>query len=237
MAFAAVSTLWGMPYLFIKIAVDDGVSPGFLAWARVVLGSAVLLALAWRAGALGSLRGHWRWLAVYGLVEITIPFPLIAIGEQRVSSSLAAILIATVPLLIAVLAIRFDHSERVGGSRLVGLFVGLAGVVALVGIDVAGSTDELVGAGAILLAAFGYACGPMILKRRRLTEWTPGPPWASASPSRRCSSRLPPRRRPQRPCPRWRPWSPWPCWECSAPRRRSCSSACSSPTSAPAARR
>ena len=49
-AFAAVSTLWGMPYLFIKIAVDDGVSPVFLAWVRVVLGAAVLLALAWYAG-------------------------------------------------------------------------------------------------------------------------------------------------------------------------------------------
>jgi drug/metabolite transporter (DMT)-like permease len=172
-AFAAVSTLWGMPYLFIKMAVDDGVPPAFLAWVRVVLGAAVLLALAWRAGALGSLRGHWRWLALYGLVEITIPFPLIGAGEQRVSSSLAAILIATVPLLIALLAIRFDHSERATGSRLVGLLVGLAGVVALVGIDVAGSVDELIGAGAILLAAVGYAAGPMILKRRRLTELDP----------------------------------------------------------------
>ena len=164
--FAAVSVLWGIPYLFIKVAVDDGISPGFLAWARVVLGAAVLLVLAWRAGVLGPLRGHWRWLLAYAVVEIAIPFPLIAAGERHVSSSLAAIIIAAVPLFVALLALRFDRAERATGLRLAGLVVGLAGVVALVGIDVAGRTDELVGAGAVLLAALGYAAGPMILKRR-----------------------------------------------------------------------
>jgi drug/metabolite transporter (DMT)-like permease len=165
-AFAAMSALWGIPYLFIKVAVDDGVPPAFVAWSRVVLAAAVLLLLAWRAGALGSLRGKGRWLAAYALLEISIPFPMIAVGEQHVASSLAAIIIAAVPLFIALLAIRFDQSERATGSRLVGLFVGLAGVVALVGIDVAGSGDELLGAGAILLAALGYAAGPMIFKSK-----------------------------------------------------------------------
>jgi drug/metabolite transporter (DMT)-like permease len=164
-AFAAVSTLWGIPYLFIKVAVDDGVPPLFLAWARVTLGAAVLLLLAWHARVLPSLRGRWRWIAVYAVIEICIPFPLIAAGEKHVASSLAAILIASVPLIIALLALRFDHAERVGGRRLVGLFIGLAGVVALVGIDIAGRTDELVGALAILGAAVGYAIGPMLLKR------------------------------------------------------------------------
>jgi drug/metabolite transporter (DMT)-like permease len=56
-AFAGVSVLWGMPYLFIKVAVEDGISPAFLSWARLVLGATVLLALAWQAGVLGSLRG------------------------------------------------------------------------------------------------------------------------------------------------------------------------------------
>jgi drug/metabolite transporter (DMT)-like permease len=164
-AFAAVSTLWGIPYLFIKIAVDDGVPPAFVAWSRVVLGAAVLLALAARAGTLRSLRGRWRWLLLYACFEIAVPFPLIAAGERRVSSSLAAIIIACVPLLVALLALRFDHEERATGRRLVGLLVGLAGVVALVGIDVAGRGSELLGAGAIFVAAIGYAAGPMVLKR------------------------------------------------------------------------
>jgi drug/metabolite transporter (DMT)-like permease len=130
-----------------------------------VLAAAILLALAWRAGSLDSLGGKGRWLAAYAFLEISIPFPMIAVGEQHVSSSLAAILIAAVPLFIALLAIRFDQSERATGSRLVGLFVGLGGVVALVGIDVGGRSDELLGAGAILLAALGYAAGPMVFKR------------------------------------------------------------------------
>jgi drug/metabolite transporter (DMT)-like permease len=164
-AFAAVSTLWGIPYLFIKVAVDDGVPPAFLAWVRVVLGAAVLLALAQRAGVLAAVRGRWRWLAVFGVVEIVIPFPLIAAGEQHVSSSLAAIIIAAAPLFVALLALRFDAEERATGARLAGLLLGLLGVVALVGIDVAGRGDELLGAGAILVSAFCYAVGPMVLKR------------------------------------------------------------------------
>lgn len=165
-AFASVSVLWGIPYLFIKIAVDDGVPPAFLAWARVLLAAVVLLVLAWRANLLGSVRGRLRWIAVYAVLEISIPFPLIAAGERDVSSSLAAILIATVPLIIALLALRFDHSERVGGRRLVGLLIGFAGVVALVGIDVAGNSAELRGAGLVLIAAVGYAAGGMILSRQ-----------------------------------------------------------------------
>jgi drug/metabolite transporter (DMT)-like permease len=160
-----MSVLWGIPYLFIKVAVDDGVPPAFVAWARVVLAAAVLLPLAWRAGALGTLRGRGRPLLAYAVLEIAIPFPLIAVGEQHVSSSLAAIVIAAVPLLVALLAIRFDPAERAHGARLAGLVLGLAGVAALVGIDVAGRRDELLGAGAVLLAAVGYAAGPMVLKR------------------------------------------------------------------------
>jgi drug/metabolite transporter (DMT)-like permease len=164
-AFGAVSVLWGMPYLFIKVAVDDGVPPAFLAWVRVVLGATVLMTLAWHAGLLSSLRGRWGWLAVFAVVEITLPFPLIAAGELHVASSLAAILIAAAPLFVALLALRFDATERVTGERLAGLVIGLAGVVALVGIDVAGETDELIGAAAILVSALCYAIGPMVLKR------------------------------------------------------------------------
>jgi drug/metabolite transporter (DMT)-like permease len=163
-AFAAMSLIWGVPYLFIKVAVDDGVSPSFLSFARVAIAAVVLLALAGRT--VRSVRGHWPWVAAYAVAEIALPFPLIAAGEQRVSSSLAAILIACVPLLVAVLAIRFDAAERATGVRLLGLLIGLGGVVALVGIDVAGKPRELVGTGLIVLAAAGYAVGPMILKRK-----------------------------------------------------------------------
>ena len=140
--------------------------PAFVAWSRLVLAAAVLVALAWRAGTLGQLRGHGRWIASYAVIELAIPFPLIAAGEQHVSSGLAAIIIASVPLFVALLAIRFDRDERAEGRRLAGLFIGLSGVVVLMGIDVAGQREELLGALAILLAAVGYAAGPMLLKRK-----------------------------------------------------------------------
>jgi drug/metabolite transporter (DMT)-like permease len=164
LAFGSVSVLWGIPYYFIKVAIDDGVPPAFLAWARVTIAAILLIALCWRLDLLGQLRGRWRPLCFYAVAEIAIPFPLIAAGEQHVSSSLAAILIASVPLMVAVLALRVDPSERATGSRLLGLFVGFAGVIALVGLDVAGDSKELLGAIAILIAAAGYAGGPMVLK-------------------------------------------------------------------------
>jgi drug/metabolite transporter (DMT)-like permease len=160
-----MSTLWGIPYLFIKLGIDGGLTPAMVAWGRVLLAAGVLLALAMRAGTLGQLRGRMRWLIAYAVLEIAIPFPLIAAGETRIASSLTAIIIASVPLIVALLAIRFDQEERATGTRLLGLVIGLAGVVVLVGIDIAGKPSELVGAIAVLLAAVGYAIGPMIYKR------------------------------------------------------------------------
>ncbi|MBV9714404.1 MAG: DMT family transporter [Solirubrobacterales bacterium] len=166
LAFASMAAIWGVPYLFIKIALTGGIPPLTLAWARVALGAAVLLGLARRAGTLGSVRGHGRWLLAYAVAEVSVPFPLIAAGEQRVASSLAAILISAVPLIGALLALRFDPSERPTPIRALGLLVGFGGVVALMGVDIAGRHGELIGALAILLAAVGYAIGPMLVKHR-----------------------------------------------------------------------
>ena len=166
LAFAASSLIWGVPYLFIKIAVDHGVTAPVLAWGRVTLGAIVLLTLAWRAGTLATVWTRWRWLLAFAVAEIVIPFPMLAIGEERVPSSLAAIMVATVPLIGALLAIRFDHSERPTPVRALGLGLGFGGVIALVGLDVAGHKGELLGVGAIMLTATGYAIGPMVVKHR-----------------------------------------------------------------------
>ena len=163
--FAAVSVLWGIPYLFIKLAVED-ISPLWVAFARLVVAFAVLLPYAWHKGALRGLGRHWKPLLVYSVVEICLPWPLIGFGEQRISSGLAAILIAAVPLIVALIALRVDHEERAEGSRLVGLVVGFTGVVVLLGLDVAGRPGELLGGLAVLLAAVGYAIGPMMIKHR-----------------------------------------------------------------------
>ena len=163
--FAAVSVIWGMPYLFIKIAVDE-LSPSVVAWSRLALAAAVLLPVAWKLGALRGLRERWWILTLFAAVEMAVPWPLIGYGEVHISSSLAAILIAAVPLFVALLALRFDHAEKPTPIRLTGMLIGLGGVVALVGIDIGGRGAELLGALAIVAAAFCYAVGPMIVKRR-----------------------------------------------------------------------
>jgi drug/metabolite transporter (DMT)-like permease len=165
-AFAAMSVIWGIPYLFIAIAVRGGVAPYPLAFTRVALGALLLLAAAARAGTLRQLSGHLRWLLAYAAAEIWIPFPAIAFGEQHAPSSVAAITIAAVPLIIAVMAMRFDHAERPTRLRAAGLLIGFAGVIALVGLDGDQRHDELLGIAAVLAAAVGYATGPMIIKHR-----------------------------------------------------------------------
>jgi drug/metabolite transporter (DMT)-like permease len=164
--FAVVSVIWGVPYFFIKVAVDADVPPTFVAWSRVCLGAVILLPLALRRGVLQGLGGRTRPILGYAACEIAVPFTLISVGEQHVASSLTAILIASMPLMVALLSVRFAPADRPTGFRLVGLFIGLGGVVALVGIDLAGTTEELLGAACILIATLNYAIAPIIVERR-----------------------------------------------------------------------
>lgn len=166
LAFAAMAVIWGIPYLFIKIAIDDGVPPASVAFGRSALGAAVLFPLALRAGGLSSLKGRWRWIVAFALAELALPFTLISVGEQHIASSLAAILIATTPLMVALLTMWVDPSERPTPTRLVGLMIGFSGVVVFMGVDVAGRPGELFGALAVLAGAAGYAIGAMLLKLR-----------------------------------------------------------------------
>lgn len=163
--FTLSSVIWGIPYLFIKIAVDGGVPPAFVAWSRVALGALLLTPFAIRRGAFRGLGAHRAAILVYAGTEIAVPFVLIAAGEQRISSSLAAILVSTMPLQLALLSIWLHPEHRPRGWRLVGLLIGLSGVVALLGIDVGGRSEELLGAAMVLLATVGYATAPLIVSR------------------------------------------------------------------------
>lgn len=163
--FVLSSVIWGVPYLFIKVAVDGGVPPAFLAWSRIALAAVLMLPLAWRRGALRGLRGHAAAIASYTLCEVAVPFVLIAEGERHITSALTAILISTMPLMMAALSLRFLPGDRPTGWRLAGLMLGFAGVVALLGVDVAGRPGEPFGAMLVLIATLGYAIAPLIVSR------------------------------------------------------------------------
>ena len=161
-AFSFMSVVWGGSYLLIKIAINGGLPAPDVAWLRVAMAAVLLVAVSWRE--FGTLRNRWGWIVAYAVAEISIPFPLIAAGEVHIASSLAAIIIASVPLIVTVLSLRFDPSERPTRARALGLIVGFTGVIALVGLDVAGSSAEVLGALAVLVGAVGYAIGPMVVK-------------------------------------------------------------------------
>ncbi len=161
--FIAMSVIWGIPYLFIKIAVSE-LDPGVVVFARVGAAAVVLLPVALQRKALGKLRERWFAVVALAFVQIIGPFLLISYGEQHIASSLTSLPIAADPLLVVLFALRFDSSERVNGPRLVGLLIGIVGVVTLLGLDVGGDKQRLLGAAFVLLAATGYAAGALLIK-------------------------------------------------------------------------
>ena len=163
--FLLSSVVWGVPYLFIKIAVTAGLHPAFVAWSRIALAGLLLVPLAWHRGALHGLRGRAWPILGYAACEVAVPFVLIAAGERYLTSSMTGILIATMPLMVALLSMRLARAHRPTGSRMAGLVIGFAGVVALLGVDVAGHPGEMFGAGLVLLATLGYAIAPILVSR------------------------------------------------------------------------
>src|SRR3989442_5722192 len=149
--FIAISVFWGIPYLFIKIAVRE-LDPTVVVFARVGIAAAVLVPVATHRRVLRQLRGRWLAVIALSVVQITGPFLLITYGEQHITSSLTSLLIAAEPLLVALFALRFAPGERVAGLRLVGLLIGMGGVVTLLGLDVGGDQQKLLGAMLVLLA-------------------------------------------------------------------------------------
>jgi drug/metabolite transporter (DMT)-like permease len=160
-----LASIWGASYMFIKIGLRDLSAP-MVACARIALAAAVLVPWAASQRALGAVRGRAGTVALVGAVQVAGPFLLIALGEQEISSALAGILVATAPIFTAVLAIWVDHEERSEGLRLLGIVIGIAGVVALFGLDLSGSGSALLGGLAIVLAGLGYAVGGFLVKHR-----------------------------------------------------------------------
>jgi drug/metabolite transporter (DMT)-like permease len=154
--------IWGVPYVLIKIAVEE-LEPSTMVLARTALASVLLLPLALTRGAVRDVLRAWRPVTAFAVVEIMIPWVLLGIAEQRLPSSLTGLLVAAVPLVGAALAIATRSDDRLDGRRVVGLLTGLAGVGALVGFEVGGGDAASVAAVAVV--AVCYAAGPLILAR------------------------------------------------------------------------
>jgi drug/metabolite transporter (DMT)-like permease len=160
--FAAMCVIWGVPYLLIRVAIG-ALTPASLVFLRTALAAALLLPLAAGRGQLRVLLPKWKPLLAYTVAELAVPWLLLSRAEQHLSSSLAGLLVAAVPLVGAVLARLEGGHERLGARRLSGLLIGLAGVAALVGGDFGGG--NAVAFAEIGVVVIGYALGPFILAR------------------------------------------------------------------------
>jgi drug/metabolite transporter (DMT)-like permease len=171
---AALASIWGGSYLLIKYALEDLDAP-MIVWARTALAALVLLValgpVAAR-GALADMRRRPRAAASLGLISVALPFTLITLGEHTVPSGLTAVLISPTSLFVALFAPFIDPAERIGRVQAVGMFLGLAGVALVVGLESVSTTGELLGALAMIAAAACYALGGFIVKGRygRLTS-------------------------------------------------------------------
>jgi drug/metabolite transporter (DMT)-like permease len=163
-AFVALGIIWGLPYFFIKVAVQE-VSPFALAFSRVLLATIILMPIAWRRGALRSLAKYRAAIIAFGLVEFAIPFSLISLGERWISSSVTGILIAMVPLSVAVIQRFFGIREALGAWRIAGLAIGFIGVAALLGAGPISGAQGWAGVGCMVVSTICYAVGPLIIQR------------------------------------------------------------------------
>lgn len=165
--FAAMALIWGVPYLFISIAVETYSPPAVVA-GRTLIAALLLLPFAIRSGALKAAWKLWPWVLAFGLVEMAGPFLLLGHAEQTLPSGLTGLLVATVPLVAAVIALLGGDRGVLRPARIIGLFVGIVGV----GIVVAGPSLfghgqlDLLAIGEVLLVAVLYAIAPFIVARK-----------------------------------------------------------------------
>jgi len=160
--FIAMCVIWGLPYLFIRIAVDH-LSPATLVFVRTGIAALVLLPIALVRHEVAPVLARWRPLAVFAVIEIMIPWVMLNHAEQRITSSLAGLLVSAVPLFGALAFLITAHAERFTSTQVAGLVLGFLGVTALVGLDV-GDLD-LLAIGEMMVVAVCYAAGPIILTR------------------------------------------------------------------------
>jgi len=166
--FALVGFLWGIPYLFIKVAVDEenGYAPAIVVFGRVLIGAAILIPLAIRDRSIfAALRGI-KYVAFYAVLEMIIPWILIGTAEQKISSGLAGLLIASVPIWSNIITYLQGDKDALKANRIVGIGIGFIGVVLIVGIEtLTGSSDPL-SILMVIVAAIGYAYAIIMIRNK-----------------------------------------------------------------------
>ena len=161
--FGIMAVVWGIPYLFIRVAVDE-MAPSVLVFARTGIAALILVPIALTRTDYRAVLARWRWVVAFAVIEMGIPWVLLGTAEKQIPSSLAGLLVAGVPLVATVLAVGTGGRDRIGRTGIVGLLVGLVGVAAVVGVNL--DTSNVPALLAMAVVVVGYATGPAIMSRR-----------------------------------------------------------------------
>lgn len=161
--FALMCFIWGIPYLFIKVAVDE-VSVPVLVFARLAVGAALLVPLTARGSQFASLRGHWKPVIAFAAIEMLLPWALLSDAERHISSGMAGLLIAGTPIIAVIVGKLAGDDDPLSVARVVGLGIGLAGVFVLAFPELRGGSVTAVAELAVV--AVCYATAPRIIARR-----------------------------------------------------------------------
>src|SRR5690349_21812738 len=158
--------IWGIPYLLIRVAVRQ-LEPAMVVFGRTALAAIVLLVIAHRADAIRPALRRWKPIVAFAILEMAIPWIMLAIAEQHLASGLTGLIVATVPIMGAITAFTLGDRSALRAIRVVGMFVGFAGVAFLVGSDLRG--DEAPpwwSIAMVLLVCVCYATAPFIISRK-----------------------------------------------------------------------
>ena len=163
--FGALGIMWGSSYLFIKLGVESFGTFTLIAL-RLLIGAALLwVVLGLRHIPLPRERRVYGHLLVMACINIAIPFTLITWAEQSVDSALAAIIAASVPLFVIVIAPAFLPDEPIRVNGVIGLLIGFVGIVILVSPGLTSIGGDPAGELALLGASLAYAIGNIYNRR------------------------------------------------------------------------
>ena len=163
--FALVGVLWGVPYLFMKVAVEELSTP-VIVFSRLLIGAVVLVPLAFYEKTLRPALKYWKYIALYAIAEMVIPWSLITNAQKDLSSGVVALLVATVPIWATLFAHHTGDSTAAHRTRIFGIALGLIGIVFLVGFESLNDVGNIRALIQVLIASASYAFAVNMVTRK-----------------------------------------------------------------------
>lgn len=163
--FLAVGVAWGIPYYFIAVANESFSTPSIV-WLRVTIGALILLPIVIYRGDFRETLKNWRGVLLFASLEMVGPWYLITEAERTTASSLAGLMMTTIPFIAAFITGTFigDRAAR-HPITITGLVIGFLGVFSLVGIDALSGAIDIVPVSMLAISAICYAIAPIVAGR------------------------------------------------------------------------